>query len=118
MLVVSLPVPFRARVDAKADVGAHGDVQAAGEGVVVLREQGEVPLQGLRLHQGRLLPGGGGCRAYFFLLPPFLSLRLPLSLFAGQAHPPPPPPPLSAVALPPFGLYWFDAGCAPSAIVE
>lgn len=49
------------RTDAPEVFGSHRDLQAAGEGVVFLREQGAVPLQGFRFHQGDILAGRGGC---------------------------------------------------------
>lgn len=83
-----LMVSSRGCADEKEDVGSHGDVQAAGQGVVLLREQGEVPLQGVRIHQGRLLPGGGEWVDGWLSL--FVFPALSFSLCRTRAPPPSP----------------------------
>lgn len=54
-----IPTPPPIPSDASAIFGAHADVQASCEGVVVLRVPGKVSLQGVRLHQGHIFPGRG-----------------------------------------------------------
>lgn len=59
-------------LDASANVGAHADVQAPREGVVVLCVQVAMPLQGVRLHQGGLLPS----RGEFSFFPLFMHFKI------------------------------------------